>query len=73
MLKTILNVLLLLVGLFGLLVFAIGLWMTFHGGSIAFPGLGLILGAVPVMLFGMLIVAAAYGAYTLLNPRRRYR
>ncbi len=72
MLKTILNVLLLLVGLFGLLVFTLGLWMMFYGGSIALPGLGLIFGGVPVMLFGMLIVAAAYGAYTLLNPHRTY-
>ena len=73
MLKTILNVLLLLVGLFGLLIFALGLWMTFNGGSVAFPGLGLIVGGVPVMLFGILIAAAAYGAYMLLNPRRPYR
>ncbi len=69
MLKNFIRFALVLIGLFGLLIFVGGLQAVLAGVSIVLPGLGLVVSGGFLVIIGLLIIAGAVTSLSLLSPR----
>ncbi len=63
------RVLLLLVGLAALVLLVLGLVSSFGGGSVAVPGVGLVMGGLFLAIVGLVIAAGAFLGFLRMKKR----